>query len=364
MKRNDGARYFCSIVRAKMSGGFLSLMEATILRANRIIDQEPTPTPEGVPPAYWPVSGHLEVDKVSARYSADGPEVLHEVTFEVASGERVGIVGRTGSGNVACDITSIYQHSTKLIHNVSTLSSLTLALLRCILTEGTVRYDGIETGKINLDPLRSGPLYRNPRMGNLVMRTSDGIEFHVYRAIVSAASPLFLDMFTLPQPPSPPAPAGKPSVEVAEDSSIWSTLIALCYAPRPPVPNEFADLDAARALLDAGAKYELAVTVDFAHMGLLLRKVVEEQPFSVYALGCTYKHPDVARAAARQTLRFPVYFEHTQELDLMSLLAYHCLSEYRRKCGVYSREVVPQSLSDNFVYIPGVKFDMVSARVR
>ena len=34
-------------------------------------------------------------------------------------------------------------------------SSLTLALLRCILTEGTVYYDGIPTSKINLDALRS-----------------------------------------------------------------------------------------------------------------------------------------------------------------------------------------------------------------
>ena len=34
-------------------------------------------------------------------------------------------------------------------------SSLTLALLRCILTEGDVRYDGLQTDKINLDALRS-----------------------------------------------------------------------------------------------------------------------------------------------------------------------------------------------------------------
>ena len=34
-------------------------------------------------------------------------------------------------------------------------SSLTLALLRCILTEGTVYYDGIPTNEINLDALRS-----------------------------------------------------------------------------------------------------------------------------------------------------------------------------------------------------------------
>ena len=32
---------------------------------------------------------------------------------------------------------------------------LTLALLRCILTEGNVRYDGLPTEKLNLDALRS-----------------------------------------------------------------------------------------------------------------------------------------------------------------------------------------------------------------
>ena len=34
-------------------------------------------------------------------------------------------------------------------------SSLTLALLRCILTEGNVYFDGLPTDKINLDALRS-----------------------------------------------------------------------------------------------------------------------------------------------------------------------------------------------------------------
>ena len=34
-------------------------------------------------------------------------------------------------------------------------SSLTLALLRCILTEGRVVYDGLDVAKLNLDALRS-----------------------------------------------------------------------------------------------------------------------------------------------------------------------------------------------------------------
>lgn len=33
---------------------------------------------------------------------------------------------------------------------------MTLALLRCILTEGNVYYDGLSTSKLNLDALRSG----------------------------------------------------------------------------------------------------------------------------------------------------------------------------------------------------------------
>ncbi|KZT65223.1 P-loop containing nucleoside triphosphate hydrolase protein, partial [Daedalea quercina L-15889] len=97
------------------------------------IEQEPKPTTDGVPPAYWPASGDLKVDTLSARYSSDGPHVLHELSFEVKSGERVGIVGRTGSGK----------------------SSLTLSLLRCIITEGKVYYDGFATDEINLDVLRS-----------------------------------------------------------------------------------------------------------------------------------------------------------------------------------------------------------------
>jgi hypothetical protein len=32
-------------------------------------DQEPKPTEGGIPPAYWPSSGNLRVEKLSARYS-------------------------------------------------------------------------------------------------------------------------------------------------------------------------------------------------------------------------------------------------------------------------------------------------------
>lgn len=63
-----------------------------------VIDQEPAPTPRNEPPAAWPTSGEIVLDKVSAKYSADGPTVLDNLEVRIASGEKVGIVGRTGSG--------------------------------------------------------------------------------------------------------------------------------------------------------------------------------------------------------------------------------------------------------------------------
>jgi len=97
------------------------------------IEQEEAPTAEGKPPAYWPSSGALRVENLSARYSTDGPEVLHRLSFNLEAGQHVGVVGRTGSGK----------------------SSLTLALLRAIPTEGDVYYDGLPTASMNLDALRA-----------------------------------------------------------------------------------------------------------------------------------------------------------------------------------------------------------------
>lgn len=81
------------------------------------IDHEEPATESGKPPAYWPGSGDLKVEHLSAKYSEDGPTVLHDISFHIKSGERVGIgklfytlempifnwelpVGRTGSGKV------------------------------------------------------------------------------------------------------------------------------------------------------------------------------------------------------------------------------------------------------------------------
>ncbi len=98
-----------------------------------VIDQEPTSISEKQPPAAWPTSGEIVLDKLSAKYSNDGPTVLDKLDVRIASGEKVGIVGRTGSGK----------------------STLALAMLRMIPTTGSVIIDGLRTENVNLNALRS-----------------------------------------------------------------------------------------------------------------------------------------------------------------------------------------------------------------
>ncbi|KAK4689027.1 hypothetical protein P7C73_g1078, partial [Tremellales sp. Uapishka_1] len=98
-----------------------------------VIEQEPAPTTKGTPPAAWPTDGSIEIKGLQARYYAGGPIVLNNINVDIKSGERVGIVGRTGSGK----------------------STMTLALLRMIPTEGTIRISGVDMSKINLNALRS-----------------------------------------------------------------------------------------------------------------------------------------------------------------------------------------------------------------
>jgi ABC-type multidrug transport system fused ATPase/permease subunit len=87
------------------------------------------------PPAYWPSSnGQLVVENLVVRYSPDLPDVLKNISFVVQPSEKIGVVGRTGSGK----------------------SSLALSLLRMIEARaGRITIDGIDISTIGLEDLRS-----------------------------------------------------------------------------------------------------------------------------------------------------------------------------------------------------------------
>nr|KAJ3413496.1 hypothetical protein HK105_002059 [Polyrhizophydium stewartii] len=87
------------------------------------------------PPADWPAKGEIEFKDVSMRYAADLPLVLKSVSFSIRDKEKIGVVGRTGSGK----------------------SSLMQVLFRMVEpASGAIVVDGITTSELGLKDLRSG----------------------------------------------------------------------------------------------------------------------------------------------------------------------------------------------------------------
>lgn len=81
----------------------------------------------------WPIQGSISVEHLQLRYLPNAPLVLKDVTFSVNGGEKLGVVGRTGSGK----------------------SSLVLALFRIVeAAAGKIIIDGIDISMVGLNVLR------------------------------------------------------------------------------------------------------------------------------------------------------------------------------------------------------------------
>lgn len=95
--------------------------------------EAPAKKPEVEPDEDWPSEGQLEYQGVWMRYRPELDPVLKGVSFSVNSGDKIGIVGRTGSGK----------------------SSLIVTLFRLVEPfEGKIVLDGIDILTLGLDDVR------------------------------------------------------------------------------------------------------------------------------------------------------------------------------------------------------------------
>lgn len=103
-----------------------------VLVYSKLPTEGDTQTPND-PPASWPEMGEIKFTKVKLAYREGLPLVLKGVSFEVAPGEKIGVVGRTGAGK----------------------SSLVQALFRIVeLQSGHIEIDGMNIRNMGLDILR------------------------------------------------------------------------------------------------------------------------------------------------------------------------------------------------------------------
>ncbi|OEL13321.1 ABC transporter C family member 8 [Dichanthelium oligosanthes] len=83
---------------------FYSYLENYIISVERIKqymhlpEEPPAIIPENRPPASWPQEGRIDLQDLKIRYRPNAPLVLKGITCTFAAGNKIGVVGRTGSG--------------------------------------------------------------------------------------------------------------------------------------------------------------------------------------------------------------------------------------------------------------------------
>lgn len=199
---------------------------------------------------------------------------------------------------------------------------------------------------------------------DVILRSSDGVNFHVYKIILSLSSSVFQSMFTLPQPSAPSMSVSTvPVIEMAEHSTVLTPLLRACYparytdaqpeceaqtadaVPRSPHPTGILGHDLIRQVLEAARKFDIA-SFDAPATNLLL-DLVPKDPIAVYATAVRFSLKVVAAAAAKQTLKFKhMEFESSDSMNYMTAVQLYDLLRYHRRCG----EAAHAAIQHDFYY--------------
>ncbi|TCD61708.1 hypothetical protein EIP91_008017 [Steccherinum ochraceum] len=194
-------------------------------------------------------------------------------------------------------------------------------------------------------PRDASPPFNKPS-ANLIIRSSDGVDFRVQQAILMEASSVFADMLSLPatmpgqrESDDQEYRDGMPVVPVSEDAQTMDTVLRFCYpVARPELKTSLEICNALRA----SRKYFIAsmeievLEVFEAH--------AEKKALELYALSAMETGWEKEmKIAAKQTLQnlFPTGLLIPQ-MARMATPAYVQLQVYYHKCvSAAARSVLP-----------------------
>ena len=74
---------------------------------------------------------------------------------------------------------------------------------------------------------------------NLIIRSSDLVNFRVHKSVLATASPFFKDLLSLPQPSDSEIVDGLPVVQMSEDSELLNSLVSILYPVHTVLPNSY-----------------------------------------------------------------------------------------------------------------------------
>ncbi|KAH9053913.1 hypothetical protein EDB87DRAFT_145835 [Lactarius vividus] len=143
---------------------------------------------------------------------------------------------------------------------------------------------------------------------NIIIRSSDQVNFRVHKSLLAMSSPFFSDLLSLPQPPDGELVDGLPVIQLSEDADLLHSLVSLLYPISPYIPGSD---EHAFALLAACQKYDMISIQSYirAEIKRWPSTPMGADPFRRYAIASSLGLNPETESAARLTLGYPMTFE-------------------------------------------------------
>ena len=160
---------------------------------------------------------------------------------------------------------------------------------------------------------------------DIIIRAAGTLDFRAHKCILSLVSPVFKDMFTVPQPPIV-TPGILPHVDVVESAKTWEMILRTIYPMSTPIITSLDDLE---SLLLAAKKYEMQFVTDSHKWNFRNRRFILRDPLYLYAIACACGLEDWAKYVARNA-ELPMIMKRSDAGDLKGLTvgSYHNLVSF------------------------------------
>jgi hypothetical protein len=154
---------------------------------------------------------------------------------------------------------------------------------------------------------------------DIILRSLDGVEFHVHKVIISLISPGLLVN-------EPSKVDDLPVFDVPENGRILAMLLELCYPNGNPDAITLESLDVRAAVLQAAQKYKCSKAI------LLLKKYyrndIKKDPLRVYFTAVQHGWKEEAEEAALYAASKPIEDVYVPEMESVSANIYHSLLKF------------------------------------
>jgi hypothetical protein len=170
---------------------------------------------------------------------------------------------------------------------------------------------------------------------NLIVQSSDLVNFRVHKSVLAITSPVFKDMFSHEQPPESGSESvdGLPVVKLTEDAVLLKTLFSILYPVRLVIPDSYEKV---LYLLAACQKYAMDQAQSFIRAEVscgVFPAPTGAEVFGAYAIANGKRLVPEMESAACRTLDYPMTLETLGKgLQSFEGSALQDLARFRKRC--------------------------------